>query len=409
MPDPSAFPPRTEGRGRRTTRHRLPAMALATAACVAMAGCAAGASAGRTITARVTPSASPTPSSTPAIKTTPTAKPTPTALPPQSDGTLQILTYKGHAESGGAGRNWVADFESTTGCRIARLDTVQTAQDMQAEVGKRAYDVISAGPEVAARLIADGQVRPIDTAKVTGYDELIERLREQTVAGGKVYGVPYLWGVNEIIYDAAKVKPRDALALYDSQRSALPDTPLSVADAALASEVADPYELTPAQLDQAMALLDRNKHRLYWKEPITLVRAFATGKVDIALATPYFRLLLQKAHKDVRALDAPVTGWVDSWMLATNTASLDCAYRWLSWTAESATQHDAIEWVGLAPANPKACKRDVRRICEAYGVEDEEKLEKISFAVRPPGDCKPAERECTDYAAWAARWDKLVS
>lgn len=391
-------------------RHRIPAMAVAGAACMALVGCAASTAAGRTTSARVTPGASPaSASATPTQKSTPTPTPSASASQPQSDGTLQILTYQGHAESGGAGSNWVSDFESTTGCRIARLDAVQTAQEMQDKVGERGYDVISAGPEVAASMIAADQVQPIDTAKVTGYDELTKRLRDQTEVGGKVYGVPYLWGVNEIIYDAAKVKPRDALALYDSQRSALPDSPLSVADAALAGKVADPYQLTRAQLDQAMTLLGKNKHRLYWKEPISLVRAFATGKVDIAQATPYFRLLLQKAGRDVKALDAPTTGWVDSWMLSANTPSLDCAYRWLSWTAASSTQHDAAAWVGLAPANPKACKKELSKLCEAYGIDDEKKFEKVTFAVRPPGDCKPPEGECTDYATWAERWRELVS
>ncbi|GAA2389366.1 ABC transporter substrate-binding protein [Nonomuraea africana] len=352
----------------------------------------------------------PAPKASPTPTRTPTSTPRPTASPPQSDGTLQILTYKGYAESGGGGTNWVADFESTTGCRIARLDTVQTAQDMQDRVGQRAYDVISAGPEVAANLIEAQQVQPIDTARVTGYDELTKQLRDQSEVGGKVYGVPYLWGSFEIIYDAAKTRPRDASALYDSQTAALPDSPLSIADAALAGGAADPYELTAGQLDQAMTLLGKNKNRLYWKDPITLVRAFATGKVDIAQATPYFRMLLQKAGKDVRALDTTATtGWVDSWMLNASTPSLDCAYRWLSWTAMAETQRDAAAWVGLAPATSKACKGRAEGLCEAYGVGKAAKLAKVAFAVRPPGDCTPPEGECTDYVAWTKRWQGLVS
>ncbi|MGW5685777.1 extracellular solute-binding protein [Nonomuraea sp. NPDC003754] len=396
-------------------KHRIPAMAVAGVACLTLIGCA-DATAGRTTSVRVAPTASPTPSAKPTptttptttATTTPTTTPTATASAPQSDGTLQILTYKGHAEWGGGGKNWVAEFESRTGCRIARLDVVQTAQEMQAKVGERVYDVISAGPEVAASLIAAGQVQPIDTAKVTGYDELAEELREQSVVGGKVYGVPYLWGVNEIVYDAAKIKPRDRLALYDSQRSAVPDSPLSLADAAVADEVAHPYELTTEQLDEAVTLLGKNKHRLYWREPISLVRAFATGEVEIAQATPYFRMLLQKAGRDVRALGAPTTGWVDSWMLNANTPSLDCAYRWLSLTATAETQRDAAAWAGLAPANPAACKGRAKRICAAYEADDPAKLKKITFAVRPPGDCKPRDGECTDYATWTKRWSELV-
>ncbi|TDD12016.1 extracellular solute-binding protein [Nonomuraea diastatica] len=365
-------------------RRRTYALAIAASALVVGVGAA-----------RPTPAPSPSPS--------PTSSPTAT----QSDGTLQILTYRGYAEYGGTSPkvNWTGAFEKETGCRIAKLDTVQTSEEMAEKVTQRPYDVISAGPVLAADLIAKKQVQAIDPAKVAGYDDIDERFRDMSTVSGKVYGVPYLWGYHEFIYDSGRVEGGDLRQVFDSERVALRDTPLTIADAAMAGGSADePYELTEKQLDETMTMLERNKDRVYWRNPIDLVKGFATGSLDYAQATPYYRMLLQKAGKPIEAVRTrETTGWVDSWMLGANVPDTTCAYRWLNWVTAPDAQRDAAAWVGLAPANDKACKGRARQMCEAYGVGEDKKLDHVVFAVRPP-----ACGECTDYDAWTERWRELA-
>ncbi|MEV1172996.1 extracellular solute-binding protein [Nonomuraea sp. NPDC049784] len=367
-------------------RRRAYALALAASALVAGMGAA-----------RPTPTPKPTPS------------PTPTPSATQSDGTLQILTYRGYAEYGGISpkANWVGSFEKETGCRIARLDTVQTAEGMERMAGQRPYDVISAGPVLAADLIDAKQVQPIDPAKVTGYDDVDERFRDMSTVSGKVYGVPYLWGYHEFIYDSAKVKG-DIKQAFASDRVALRDTPLTIADAALADgSVKEPFELTKDQLDRAMALLEQSKGRTYWQNPIDLVQGFATGALDYAQATPYYRLLLQKAGIPVKTLKThETTGWVDSWMLGASVPDTTCAYRWLNWVTAPNAQRDAAAWAGLAPANAKACKGRAKLMCETYGRGKE--LDRVAFAVRPPGGCRADDGECTEYKTWTDWWPTLT-
>ncbi|MEU7828381.1 extracellular solute-binding protein [Nonomuraea sp. NPDC049129] len=369
---------------------RIPAMALAMTALIASMGAAV-----------------------PSPKQTPSPTPTPSASPTQGDGTLQILTYRGYAEYGGTSPrvNWVGDFEKTTGCRIARLDTVQTADDMATYVDQRSYDVISAGPVLAASMIERRQAQPIDPAKVTGYDDLTKRFRDMTKVSGKVYGVPYLWGFHEFLYDSTKVKDGGLKQVFQSDRVSLKEGPLTIADAALTDgSVDDPFELTKSQLDRAMALLSERKGRTYWKNPLELVKGFATGSLDYAQATPYYRLLLQKAGKPIKAVSArKMTGWLDSWMLGANIPNTDCAYRWLSWMAAPSAQRDAAAWVGLAPANPKACKGRAKQMCDAYGADKPKWLDRVAFAARPPGGCRGSEGECTDYATWSKQWGTLVN
>ncbi|MEV0590832.1 extracellular solute-binding protein [Nonomuraea cavernae] len=369
---------------------RIPVVALAVTTLIAGMGAA-----GPSSTPTSPPSASPSPS------------PSPSAVPAQSDGTLQILTYRGYADYSST----TTEFERVTGCRIARFDTVQTADEMAARVTERPYDVISAGPVLAASLIEGKQVQPIDPARVSGYGDLTKRFRDMTTRSGKVYGVPYLWGYHEFLYDSARVKGGDDLRrVFDSDDVALQDSPLTIADAALAAGgVDDPYELTTEQLDRVIRLLREHAERTYWKNPLDLVKGFATGSLDYAQATPYYRLLLQKAGKPVKAVGArKATGWVDSWMLGAGVPNTDCAYRWLGYTASPTVQRNAAAWVGLAPANPKACTSKAKRICDVYGADKASRLDRIAFAVRPPGGCAADEGECTDYAAWTARWRSLV-
>ncbi|WP_170223503.1 extracellular solute-binding protein [Nonomuraea turkmeniaca] len=308
----------------------------------------------------------------------------------------------------------MGSFEKETGCRIAKLDTVQTAEEMAGKLKERPYDLVSAGPVLAGDLIAAKQVQPIDPAKVSGWEDIDERFRDMLTVpdsgtSDKVYGVPYLWGYHEFIYDSTKVRG-DLKEALSSERTALKDSPLTIADAALAAGDGEkPFELSKDRLDQAMALLEAAKERTYWTSPIDLVKGFATGSLDYAQATPYYRLLLQKAGKPVKTLHTrETTGWVDSWMLGAGVPDTTCAYRWLNWVTAPNAQRDAAAWVGLAPANDKACKGRAKAICDVYEAGKPKRIDRVAFAVRPPGGCRAQDGECTDYAAWSDRWQLLV-
>ncbi|MBN6053048.1 extracellular solute-binding protein, partial [Nonomuraea sp. RK-328] len=399
---------------------RTPALALAVAVLAASLGAAgpsAGAAAAPVAGRAVAPAAGAPRVALPAPRSAVTGTPSPAATvkprssasapdPARSDGTLQILTYRGYADYSGT----TGEFEKSTGCRIARYDTVQTADQMAQAVRARPYDVVSAGPVLAADLIAAKQVQAIDPAKVPGYDDLTKRFRDMTVRAGKVYGVPYLWGYHEFLYDSSRVKGEPTLKdVFGSGHVVLRDSPLTIADAALADGVeGDPFELDKHELAGAVGLLEDQPGRTYWTEPLDLVKGFATGSLDYAQATPYYRLLLQQAGKPVKAVEAPrTTGWVDSWMLGAGVPNTECAYRWLAYTATATVQRKAVAWVGLAPANPKACAKATQRVCDAYGVEDPESVERVAFATRPPDGCKPKDG-CPAYPVWADRWHALV-
>ncbi|GAA3038853.1 extracellular solute-binding protein [Streptosporangium longisporum] len=348
----------------------------------------------------------------------PSVSPTPSASIGKGEGTLQVLTFQGHVEFGGAGSriNWVTPFERRSGC-VVRVDRVRTAEEMAARFAAGTYDVVSPSPELAGLLVEQKKVTPLDTSLVGAYRDIPKRLRELPGLreDGLVYGVPYLWGVNRVIYEGEGT--RKPPALYERAPAAIRDSPLSIADAALAlgggtgPEIDDPFQLTPEQLDAAVALLTRGDgpDRLYWDDSLDLVRAMSSGSVRIAQALPYHLDLFRRAGRETRAAEGgPVTGWVDSWMISARSASPNCAYRWLDWMSSERAQRSAAAWTGLAPANPEACGGRAGRICDAYRVRDGRGLRDVLFASRPAPDCGGRGGTCADYAEWTERWKDLV-
>src|SRR5579883_1733034 len=65
------------------------------------------------------------------------------------------------------------------------------------------YAVISPSSDVAATIARTGLAAPLDIAKLPSYAQLSPRLRDLPLvkANGRVYGVPFMWGPNPLLYD----------------------------------------------------------------------------------------------------------------------------------------------------------------------------------------------------------------
>jgi putative spermidine/putrescine transport system substrate-binding protein len=420
-------------------------VAVAGAGCLVLAGCAGSGAA----PARATPAAvasplvpSPTLTGSPSAAPAATPSPSPTALG-KGEGGVSVLAFRGYVEYGGSDPkvNWVSPFEKRTGCRVS-LTSVQTTQEMEDQFAKHPYDVVSASPELAGQLVAERKVAPLTTSLIPSYDEIPAWLRglPAVESGGQVYGVPYLWGFHQLLYAPAKIPvktpatptpkptvkptgknaveaaPKDWGALFDGRGPVmLRDDPLTIADAALALQgklrPKNPYQLTPQQLDAAVALLTQHKDgdRAYWQEPLEVVEGFAGGRLRLAQALPYHLDVLRRAGTPVQAVPVSrTTGWADSWMISSDTHRPNCSYQWIDYMSSRTPQKQAAAWAGLAPANPGACTGRARRMCDAYGVNDSASIARIAFAIRPAKDCGGSDGECTDYTEWGKRWRELV-
>jgi spermidine/putrescine-binding protein len=68
------------------------------------------------------------------------------------------------------------------------------------------YDVISPSSDVATMIAASGLAAPLDLGKLPSYGQLSPQLTSLSLVRvkGEVYGVPFMWGPDPMIYDTTR-------------------------------------------------------------------------------------------------------------------------------------------------------------------------------------------------------------
>lgn len=351
----------------------------------------------------------------------------------QGEGALTLVSWPGYAENGSSDPrvDWVTPFEERTKCRV-NVKYAETAQEMTELLSdsSRRYDGVSAPPEVAGRLIAERQVAPVNQDLIDAHKDLEPRLRRLLRSDGRVMGVPFAWGINQLMYDPTAVRPAPAswAALFDPAvakryrgRLIVRDTPLTIGDAALylktadrSLKIKDPYQLTRRQLNAVTDLLTKQRPSVqrYWRHPSDAVDAFATGDAVLGAVWPYHVDVLTRAGRSVSGVTPKegVTGWLDAWMIGSRAEHPNCMYQWLNWMTSPDVQQQVAEWDGVAPANPQACSRDRLKagFCSAYHVGDRDYLQEVTFARTPTRECGDGPDDCTNYADWMTAWSVVL-
>jgi spermidine/putrescine-binding protein len=129
--------------------------------------------------------------------------------------TLNLFTWEGYAEP-----KFTKGFEEKYGVTI-KGTYFGTSDELVAKLksAKGVFDVVSPSTDVARTLIEAGLVAPIDVAKVSSYGDLAPTLRDMkdVEKDGKVYGVPFTWGPDYLIYDADVIKeePKSWSVFFD--------------------------------------------------------------------------------------------------------------------------------------------------------------------------------------------------
>jgi putative spermidine/putrescine transport system substrate-binding protein len=341
---------------------------------------------------------------------------TTSAALPAAEGKLALLTWEGYAQ-----RRWVLPFERATKCSVSAT-YARSSDDMARSMRDRGrFDVVSAGGDIAGTLIDERRVQPIDVARVPPERHLFPSLRSLSSVGRLRYGIATLWGPNLLLYRPDKVgsPPRSWSAIYDQRyrgKIAVPDNPLQIADAALYLGIRDPYELTRAQLDRAVALLSRQRPLVasYWRYATDEVSLFEDGRAWLGPGWSWQAERLAEKKLTVRTVlpREGVTGWVDSWMLAAGAKHPRCAYAWLRWISQPAVQAELAVDFGGSPASRLACgymERIERGSCAAAHADSPGYVRSIRFWKTPVAHCGDGRKTCVDFAQWVRAWNELRS
>ena len=212
------------------------------------------------------------------------------------EGSVNILAWPGYAEDGSNDPkvDWVTPFEQQTGCK-ANVKYFGTSDEAVNLIKTGGYDVVSASGDASLRLVAAGDVAPVNTALIKDYDQIEPFLKDRAwnSVNGQMYGVPHGWGANLLMYRTDQVKPAPTswgavfsdASNYKGKVTAY-DSPIYIADAALYLMktqpdlgIKNPYALDQKQLAAAVSVLKNQRANVseYWSDYLKEVQAFQTG------------------------------------------------------------------------------------------------------------------------------------
>jgi putative spermidine/putrescine transport system substrate-binding protein/spermidine/putrescine transport system substrate-binding protein len=283
----------------------------------------------------------------------------------KSSPTLGLLVWEGYADP-----SFVADFEKKCQCKVS-ASYMGSSDEMVAKLrgGSAAnYDIISPSSDVATMLATTGLAAPLDLSKIPSYKDLMPKLTSLPLvkSGGNVYGVPFQWGPNPLLYDttAFPQPPESWSILWDPKlkgKVSLWDDLSSVYMAAqvLGYDQPDPhalYHLSDEQLEKVKAKLIELKPnvRKLWSTGGELTNLFENHEVQIAMGWPLMTNQLRKRNFPIGETipKENTTGWIDHLMITSASEHKELAHQFLEYLVEAKTQQQVSAVTGYLPVNP---------------------------------------------------------
>jgi putative spermidine/putrescine transport system substrate-binding protein len=347
------------------------------------------------------------------------------------EGQVNVLAWPGYAENGSNDpkANWVAPFEQQTGCKV-NVKTFGTSDEAVNLLKSGQYDTVSASGDASLRLIASGDVEPVNTDLVPNYRDVYPFLKNRpwNSVNGVSYGVPHGWGANLLAYrtDLVNPAPTSWSALFDPSspyRGKIDgyDSPIYIADGALYLMrhrpdlgITNPYALDDNQFRAVVDLLKQQRSVVseYWSDYLKEAQAFTSGNSVVGQAW-------QVTVNTAKGNGAPIadvlpsegaTGWSDTWMVYSHSPHRTCAYEWMNYIVSPKVNAQVAEYFGEAPANSKSCAETTDpNHCATYHAGDADFASKIWYWTTPIAKCLDGRTNvtCKDYGEWTRAWTEI--
>jgi len=281
--------------------------------------------------------------------------------------TLNLLVWEGYADP-----SFVQAFEEQNHCKVT-ASYMGSSDELVAKLrGGSAgnYDVISPSSDVATSIASAGLAAPLDLSQIPSYGQLSAQLTSLPLVRvkGQVYGVPFMWGPDPIIYDTTVFpKPPDSWNVmwdpkYKGKISVWDDlSTVYMAAQVLGYDKPDPsqlYNLTDEQLDVVKKKLLELKPniRKIWSTGGELTNLFQSHEIVIAMGWPLNTADLKKANFPVGETipKENTTGWIDHLMITAGSENKELAHKFLEYMVEAKTQKQVTDKTHYVPANPQA-------------------------------------------------------
>ena len=96
------------------------------------------------------------------------------------EGEVNLVAWAGYVEDGSTDPavDWVSDFEAETGCQV-NVKIGNSSDEMVELMQSGEYDAVSASGDATLRLIAGGDVAPVNTDLIPNYADVFEGLKNK--------------------------------------------------------------------------------------------------------------------------------------------------------------------------------------------------------------------------------------
>ena len=349
----------------------------------------------------------------------------------EGEGQVDLVAWAGYVEDGATDPkvDWVSDFEKESGCKV-NVKIGNTSDEMVTLMRTGNYDGVSASGDATLRLIAGGDVAPVNTDLIPNYADVFEGLKNQAhnSVEGQMYGVPHGRGANLLMWNQEEIKQRpdswsavwEADSPYKGKVTAY-DAPIYIADAAVYLKATQPdlgienvYELDDKQFNAAIDLLKQQRQLIgeYWADATKEQAAFNSGDSVIGTTWQVIANYIKADGKVKVGTTLPKegsTGWSDTWMLSSKAKHPNCMYMWMNHIISPETSAEATEYYGEAPSNSKACELTKDKShCDTYHADDEAFWENVAFWTTPTKNCGDERGNvCKDFSEWVAAWTEV--
>jgi putative spermidine/putrescine transport system substrate-binding protein/spermidine/putrescine transport system substrate-binding protein len=301
---------------------------------------------------------------------------------------LNLLTWEMYADP-----LFVKPFEEKYNCKV-NATFFASSDDLLAKVkagGGSTYDILSPSGDMAGYLVQAGLIEPVDVSHVSGWADIPDIFKLPDMEkDGNIYGVPYLWGPDYVMYDEAKIsapikswkelwdpKYRGRIALHDDVSN------IYMIGQMLGLDKTDKmalYNMSRENLDYAQTeLIKLNASvRKYWSDGGELEDLFVNGEIDIGVGWPSTRknLVDQGLRIGWCIPDEGCTGWFDRLMIVAGSKHLQLATLWIDWCTGAEGEALGSIATTFSVSNPKAAQymneeqREVAMVDEMYGLFD---------------------------------------
>jgi putative spermidine/putrescine transport system substrate-binding protein len=349
------------------------------------------------------------------------------------EGALNLIIWEGYAERGAVdpAYDWVTPFETATGCKVNSISMTDSNNGVSL-MQSGDYDGISASGDATTRLIQGGIVAPIDVNALPNYANVFPSLKDlpHNTVDGVNYGVPHGRGPNLLAWNTGVITtaPTTWDAIWEGGSAykgkiSIYDSSIFIADAAVhlmktkpELGIKDPYQLTQAQFDEAIKLLQAlvANQPSFWGVVTDQVASYTAGDVVVGTTWQYQVNLLQADHQPIEAAlpEEGSTGWSDTWMMAKAAKHPNCMLLWMDHMMSAEADAQATIWFGEAPTSQQACdaaEKIAPGHCAQMHATDEAYFSKVHYWATPQADCKDtdATTTCVTQDDWVNAWTTL--